>query len=401
MNMNVKIFTFGCKVNQYSSVLLVNNLIKNNVQVNSNNNPDYIVINMCALTQAAVKKVKKQIKSVKKDFPLTPVILTGCIEDEDKYDVDFIFKIGERNKIYNLFNINTFSEYIYTYPGQTRAFLMIQEGCQNFCSYCIVPYLRNQLYSKPFNIIKKELDELADSGYKEVVLTGTHINKYEYENFKLKDVISLVEQNRKIKRFRISSIEPDGVDEEFIQIIKKSKKFCPHLHLSVQSASDNVLEKMNRNYRISDVEKIIFKLRTLKNFEWSADFITGFPGETIGDFKKTLSFVKKHQPLLLHVFSFSKRKKTKAFGMKETVSKKEKKRRSKILKRAGSFSRNRVIKKYINKKLILLAEKNNTGYTQNYIKLETQKNINSGDFYEIKINDDLSLKEIIKIKKEL
>jgi threonylcarbamoyladenosine tRNA methylthiotransferase MtaB len=247
------------------------------------------------------------------------------------------------------------------------------------------------MYSKPVEIFKKEIRMLAETGYKEIVLTGTHINKYFYKGNTLKDLIDIIENENGIQRFRISSIEPNEIDDEFVRIISQSKKFCSHLHLSIQSASNNILAKMERNYTIDKVIDIIERFRNIRNFEWSSDFIVGFPGETENDLNQTIEFIKKFKPVFLHIFPFSKRKGTKAYSFKEVLTNKEKKEIASKVRDIEKEVQISVFSKYVGKSLNVLVEKEEdgyyTGYSENYIKvfIKMNSNIKTGKIHCIKI----------------
>lgn len=390
MSISFNIFTFGCKVNQYNSELIRSNLIqKGNYQ--KVDNPDFLIINMCSLTQNAVKKTRLLLNRLKRENPLSRIILTGCIEDDLQLPVDYQVHVREKEKIYDIFDISQPLEYLKDFSGHNRAFVMVQEGCRNFCTYCIVPYMRSVMYSKPVEIFKKEIKMLAESGYKEIVLTGTHINKYFYEDNTLKDLIDIIEKQEGIQRFRISSIEPNEIDDEFVSIISQSKKFCSHLHLSIQSASNDILEKMERNYTIDKVADIIERFRNVSNFEWSSDFIVGFPGETEKDLNQTIEFIKKYKPVFLHIFPFSKRKGTKAYSFKEVLTNKEKKEIASQVRDIEKEVQRSVFSKYVGKTLNVLVEKEEdgyyTGYSENYIKvfIKMNSNIKTGKIHFIKI----------------
>ncbi|MCK9225065.1 MAG: MiaB/RimO family radical SAM methylthiotransferase [Candidatus Muirbacterium halophilum] len=392
MSLSFNIFTFGCKVNQYDSQLIRSNLIEKGNFIKTDN-PDFIIVNMCSLTQNAVRKTRLLLNRVKRENPDSKIILTGCIEDDVVLDVDYKVHVREKEKIYDIFDISIPLEYLKDFSGHSRAFVMIQEGCKNFCTYCIVPFMRNIMYSKPVEVFKKEINLLAKSGFKEIVLTGTHINRYNYKENTLKDLVDIIEKQPGIERFRISSIEPNEIDDDFIKIISESKKFCSHLHLSIQSASNLILEKMERNYSIKKVVDIINKLKNIPNFEWSSDFIVGFPGELEQDFNETVEFIKKYKPVFLHVFPFSKRKGTKAFLMKENLTNKDKKNKAALLREAQKEVQKSVWQKYIGKTLNILVEKEEdgyyTGYSENYIKvfIKNDKIIKKENIYFVKIID--------------
>ncbi|MFA7577904.1 MAG: tRNA (N(6)-L-threonylcarbamoyladenosine(37)-C(2))-methylthiotransferase MtaB [Candidatus Muiribacteriota bacterium] len=372
MNIKVRIYTFGCKVNQYNSALIQSNLEENNI-LTVQTDPDYIIINMCSLTENAVRKTRLLLNRIKREYEGIPVILTGCIEDHNDFDVDYVVHAREKEKIYEIFGIEKFTSEIKKFQGRTRAFIMIQEGCDNFCSYCIVPFLRNRIESKNIEDVKREIENISKSGFKEIVLTGTHINRYNSDGKTLKNIVEIINKTTEIERFRISSIEPDDFDEEFFETIQSSPKFCPHLHLSIQSGSDKILKLMKRKYNSQFAGNLITKLNKIENFEWTGDIITGFPGEEQAEYQETLNFIKKYKPVSLHVFPFSARKKTEAWDMENKIPVNVRKDRAAELRELVNEIKIQKLKEYKGKILEVLFENSRdgyyNGYSENYIKV--------------------------------
>lgn len=377
MNIKVRIYTFGCKVNQYNSALIQSNLEENNI-LTVQTDPDYIIINMCSLTENAVRKTRLLLNRIKREYEGIPVILTGCIEDHNDFDVDYVVHAREKEKIYEIFGIEKFTSEIRKFQGRTRAFIMIQEGCDNFCSYCIVPFLRNRIESKNIEDVKREIENISKSGFKEIVLTGTHINRYNSDGKTLKNIVEIINKTTEIERFRISSIEPDDFDEEFFETIQSSPKFCPHLHLSIQSGSDKILKLMKRKYNSQFAGNLITKLNKIENFEWTGDIITGFPGEEQAEYQETLNFIKKYKPVSLHVFPFSARKKTEAWDMENKIPVNVRKDRAAELRELVNEIKIQKLKEYKGKILEVLFENSRdgyyNGYSENYIKVCVKNN---------------------------
>ncbi len=377
MNIKVRIYTFGCKVNQYNSALIQSNLEENNI-LTVQTDPDYIIINMCSLTENAVRKTRLLLNRIKREYEGIPVILTGCIEDHNDFDVDYVVHAREKEKIYEIFGIEKFTSEIKKFQGRTRAFIMIQEGCDNFCSYCIVPFLRNRIESKNIEDVKREIENISKSGFKEIVLTGTHINRYNSDGKTLKNIVEIINKTTEIERFRISSIEPDDFDEEFFETIQSSPKFCPHLHLSIQSGSDKILKLMKRKYNSQFAGNLITKLNKIENFEWTGDIITGFPGEEQAEYQETLNFIKKYKPVSLHVFPFSARKKTEAWDMENKIPVNVRKDRAAELRELVNEIKIQKLKEYKGKILEVLFENYRdgyyNGYSENYIKVCVKNN---------------------------
>ncbi|MFW5782493.1 MAG: MiaB/RimO family radical SAM methylthiotransferase [Candidatus Muiribacteriaceae bacterium] len=392
-----RIINFGCKVNQYNGAAIEANLRRAGLY--KSENADVIIINMCSLTSNAVRKARLLLNRVKRENQGSTIILTGCIEKHNSFEVHAKIHTRDREEIYHFLGISEFTEVADSIPGHTRSFVLIQEGCREFCTYCIVPYMRDYSYSKPFDVIKEEISSLAEKGVKEIVLTGTHINDYNFNSHTLKEIIHFIDSESEIKRFRISSIEPQDISGDLINTLKNSGKFCPHLHISVQSGSDTVLKRMNRKYNSSCISDLIERLRSIPYFEWSGDLIVGFPGETDDEFSDSVELIKKELPVSLHVFPFSARKGTEAYQMSGKISGDVIKRRAFIMRKLAEEVGLKVRRRYIGKTLRVLLEKEEngiyTGYSQNYIKTDINKSEDSvlNEIRDVSITDaDKNLK---------
>jgi threonylcarbamoyladenosine tRNA methylthiotransferase MtaB len=253
--------------------------------------------------------------------------------------------------------------------------IKIQSGCLNYCSYCIVPLVRKRIVNRPSQDIIYEILRRQKQGFKEVVLVGTNISTYFCPNSKitLTGLLEKILVETSIERIRLSSFWPTHLEKKLINLIAEQPRLCNHLHLSIQSASNSVLKQMNRNYTEEDLDKIISQLKKNKDLNLSADFIVGFPGETNLDFKKTKKLVKRAKFLKIHVFRFSKRPGTKAEQMKESISEKEKQKRSKALITVGDKISRKRRKYFINQSRMVLFENKRQGYwqgfTENYLKV--------------------------------
>lgn len=415
----------GCKVNSYELEKVKQILIKNGfVEVPYDSPSDIYIINTCTVTHIADKKSRQMLHRAKKLNPKSIVIAMGCFVDnlkekddsidiyignKDKLRVNEIIEDYVNNNNYQFcsdiinnvdkevdkvnYNNNTTEE-----NNKIRKFLKIQDGCSQFCSYCIIPYVRNNLKSKRINDIIAEVEDMASSGAREIVLTGIHLSSYsldfynkKYEDFgaidivrqNLIQVIDSISQIQNIYRIRLSSLEPRLIDHSFITAIKSikySEKFCPEFHLSLQSGSDKILKKMNRHYTTMQYEEACNVIR--KEFDdalISTDIIVGFPYETNNDFIDSLNFVKKMNIYNPHIFKYSNRKGTVASKMQYQVNDEVKNERSDLFIKETNKISEKIRMTYLNKNVEVLVEEIITndnkfylsGFTKNYIKVLT------------------------------
>lgn len=409
--MKVAFHTLGCKVNQYETeALCIKFRDRGYDVVGETDYADVYVINTCTVTGLADRKSRQYIRKMKKKNPDAIVAVTGCYaqispdEVQAVEGVDIVSGTNEKNKIIDYIEdflkdrmpqmhvlpyeeLNTYEEtgLVTATETRTRAYIKIQEGCNRFCTYCVIPYARGAVRSRAVADIINEARGLLDQGFKEIVLTGINAALYGTEpGFEKSDdglygiEWIIMELNRLPGEFRIrlSSLEPAVVNAEYVQKLLKYEKLCPHLHLSAQSGSDAILKAMNRPYNREEYLDIV---KVLKEFDpdygLTTDIITGFPGETEKDFADSLSLVKEAGFCKVHVFKYSKRPMTKAATMKDQISPPVKKKRSQILMEAGEkasqgfFEANRgkvrtvLIEEYLEELGCL------TGYTDNYIRV--------------------------------
>lgn len=406
----VKFSTLGCKVNQYETEAMAELFVKNGYEITEDYNCDVFVLNTCTVTNLSDRKSRQQISKIRSENSDAIIAVVGCYsqvspdEIENIEGVNVILGTKYRkeivelcelakssnkiiNKVENIGKNREFEELtINTEHSMTRAYIKIQEGCSQFCSYCIIPYARGPIRSRNIRDIVLEAKRLADNGFKEIVLTGIHVASYgkdlENDDIGLIDVIEDIGQIDKIKRIRLSSLEPRIVDKQFLDRLSKVEQFCDHFHLSLQSGSDSILQSMNRKYDTDLYEKTINLIREYyPNAAITTDIIVGFPGETDEDFEKTLNFVDKIQFSKIHVFKYSNRKGTVANKMKNQVSGVVKKERSKLLIEKSKYYTDKFLDNMLNQPIKVLFESKNDdgyikGYTTNYIRVKREYNPN-------------------------
>lgn len=399
----VAFYTLGCKVNQYDTEAMIELFEKNNYEIVENNEKaDVYVINTCTVTNLGDRKSRQFIRRSKKKNQSSIIVVVGCYAQTASEEVmaiegvNLVLGTNERNKIVELVEsinkdekinyvddimaVKEFEELsIEKVKGKTRAFLKIQEGCNQYCTYCIIPYARGSIRSrKPENIIS-EVKRLSKNGFKEIVLTGIHIASYgkDLENAHLLDVLKEVHSVDGIERIRLSSVEPTLLTDDFIREIKALPKFCPHLHISLQSGCDETLKRMNRKYSTEQFRKIVENLRhEMPNIAITTDIIVGFPGESDDEFQTTYNFVKEMAFSQIHVFKYSPRKGTPAAKFEDQVKGDVKSSRSEKMIKLGNELMNLYMNNFIDKEVEVLFENHYDsdknileGLTPNYIRV--------------------------------
>ena len=425
-NKKVAFYTLGCKVNQYETNGMIQEFLKKGYQIEEfNKTADIYIINTCTVTNMSDRKSRQMLRQAKKNNPNSFVVACGCYvqvakEEVEKIpEIDFVIGTNEKNRIVELIeeklndNINPdiddvmgLQEYSdfgnVTYTEKTRAVIKVQDGCDRFCSYCIIPYARGRVRSRlPQNIIE-EVEKIASNGIKEVVITGIHIASYgkDFKNgYGLIDLLEEINKIEKIKRIRLGSIEPLLITEEFIERIKKLEKVCHHFHLSLQSGCTKTLKRMNRRYTAEEFEVITIRLRNIyDDVMLTTDVIVGFPGETDEEFNKTYEFLKRIKFYKMHIFKYSPRKGTKAAIMDNQVSGEVKEKRSNLLLELSDENEKEYLKGLIGQNLEVLFEEKEgefyKGHTQNYIEVKCKsiENLeNKLAFVKIKDMENVSL----------
>mgnify|MGYP004511551673 FL=1 len=411
--MKCAVITLGCKVNAYESEYIKENFRNNGYLIVSvDDKPDVVVINTCTVTNQSDAKSRHMIRLAKKKNNDAIIVVCGCASEHHKdniVDTDIDILIGNyyKSKIVEYVDqfkkdhkkINTFVNMrkvkfedmkINNFLNKTRAFVKIQDGCNNFCSYCIIPYMRGTIRSKDIFVCYEEIKELVDNGYQEVVLTGIHTGSYgTLEDYDLVDLIRRISTLDKLKRIRISSIEITELDDKFMEELRVNKKICNHLHIPIQSGSDHILKLMNRKYNVSEFINIIDKIRSIRpDINITTDLIVGFPHETDEDFNETISNLKKIGFSKIHTFPYSKRDNTPAANMEQVKDSIKKERVDVILKLSDELE-NIYYSKFLDKDIEVLVEESykdkSIGHTDNYLKVIINKEIPHNTFCKVKV----------------
>lgn len=398
----VAFITLGCKVNQYETNAMSQKLIEEGYKiVEHTQKADIYIINTCTVTNMSDRKSRQMIRRAKEINPEAIIIAVGCyvqvakkeienikeidlaLGNEEKVDiVKYCNEIIQKNKkeeIADVMQSRKFAEFGETsYTEKTRAVIKVQDGCDRFCSYCIIPYARGRVRSREPEHIIKEIKQIANEGIKEVVITGIHIASYGKDfkkDYKLIDLLEEINKIDGIERIRLGSIEPLLITEEFVQRLVKLEKICEQFHLSLQSGCDETLKRMNRRYTTQQFEEIVKRLRkAYDNVNLTTDIIVGFPGETEEEFAKTYKFLKKIKFYKMHIFKYSPRKGTRAEQMPQQIEPQLKEERSKKLIELSDKNEKEYNSEYVGKRVEVLWEEQKNeiykGHTKNYVLVE-------------------------------
>lgn len=429
--MKVCFYTLGCKVNQYETQAMTE-ILKNEGYEVVSENADIYVINSCTVTAEANKKTRQAVRRFKRNNPDSIVVLTGCMpqaypeEALSLTEADIV--LGNRSNAFLPRAIEQFlkngirifgtqqhakgdpyyNTNISTFDGRTRADIKIQDGCNRFCTYCIIPTSRGRVRSKPLAEIEKEVSLIAENGYEEVVLVGINLSSYGQDiDSSFPEAVEAVCKNKKIKRVRLGSLEPDHLTDEVIDRLSKCEKLCPQFHISLQSGCDKTLHDMHRHYTAQEYFELCCKLReSFEGCTLTTDVMVGFPMETDEDFEESLSFVRKVGFEKVHVFPYSARPGTKAAEYKPQVEKCVKEKRAAIMIEETDKIRREFFASQVGKTVNVLFESREKdgligGYTENYtpVKVEADESVYN-EIKKVKItavsDDDFCLGEIIQ-----
>lgn len=407
--MKFNIVTFGCKVNQYESNMMKERMLSSNFfYVENISEANIIVVNTCSVTNVADKKCLKMIRRIKREYPNSILVVAGCSSQNkqeiyENLDIDILIGNKDKSKIDILLKeyIKTHKKYVKFYNDRKldfedmlisdynhiRAFIKIEDGCDNFCSYCIIPYVRGSVRSKNFETVIKEAKLLTQKGHKEIVLTGIHTGHYMDNDYDLTDLINELSKIEDLLRIRISSIEITELNDKFLNMLSTNKKVCDHLHIPLQAGSDEILKKMNRKYDLKYYEEKIKKIRMIRpDISITTDIIVGFPYETDKLFNETLEFSRKMNFSKIHVFPYSIRLGTSAANMPNQVDESIKKERVKKLMDLSETMEKEYYNKFVGKELDILVEEcdNNVsiGHSSNYLMIRLNEKLEVGQIYK-------------------
>ena len=405
--MKIAFYTLGCKVNQYETQLMSEVLMSQGyVRVGLDDNPDVVIVNSCTVTSESDRKSRNVINKIRRNNPDCIIVLTGCMpqaapdkaEELTGADIilgntdhqsinQYILKfINDRCRIVDIKSHKTGEKFekssgIDNFDEHTRAFVKIEDGCNRFCSYCIIPYARGRVRSKPIEDITAEVQKLCEHGYKEIVLVGINLSAYgEDLGINLCDAVEAIDRLGYNVRIRLGSLEADLLTPEIIDRLAKVKNLCPHFHLSLQSGCSKTLKMMNRKYDAEDFRLLVDSIRKgFDNSSVTTDIIVGFAGETEEDFEDSLEFVKSIGFARSHVFPYSVRRGTRAEKFDGQVTSKEKSRRSKIMIETCEKSEFDFLRSQIGKIENVLFERSNDsqtyGYSENYSEIKVAKDV--------------------------
>lgn len=431
MKKTVSFYTLGCKVNQYETNAMEQQFIKNNYEIVENTQKaDIYVINTCTVTNMAERKSRQMLRRVKEINPSAVLVVCGCYaqvaknELEQIPEIDIILGINEKNEIVQIVenyiekmaeqdkrsqeaeidDVSKQKEFLdfgdVTYTEKNRAVVKVQDGCNMFCSYCIIPYARGRIRSRKIESVVSEIEKIAKEGIKEVVITGIHVASYgkDFDNentskkIRLIDLLEAINKIDGIDRIRLSSLEPTIVDEEFATRLSKLDKICDHFHLSLQSGCDETLKRMNRKYTTQIYRDAVATLRKYyPEASFTTDVIVGFPGETDEEFAKTYEFLKEIDFYRLHVFKYSPRRGTVAEKMPNQIDGNKKEERSDKLIELSNSTENKHNQSYIGKTVKVLFEEFEDGFfkghTTNYMMVKVAGEEEQSDKFVNKILD--------------
>lgn len=402
--MKAAFYTLGCKVNQYETEYMAEILKNAGMQIVSHNDDaDYYIINSCTVTATADQKARQNVRKFKRQHPNSVVILTGCMpqafpeQASALNEADIVLSNKSNDDILDLINRYNVSHNrivkidkhqkgdeftkcsIEHFSERIRAFVKIEDGCDRFCSYCIIPMSRGRVRSKSLEDLKNEIKMLGNNGIKEIVLVGINLSSYgKDEDFNIVDAVRICNEDKNIRRVRLGSLEPDHITDEVIEGFAKYEKFCPQFHISLQSGCDKTLKDMNRHYTADEYRQLCKKLRaTFDDATITTDIMVGFNDETEEDFNTSLQFAKEIGFEKVHTFPYSERQGTVASRKGDNVPKQEKERRASVMIEETNKIRHEYFNKLIGAKEVVLFENNlggNTyqGYTKNYVPVRME-----------------------------
>ena len=424
--MKVKAITLGCKVNTYESEYILSCFKDKGYEI-TNDVADIYIVNTCSVTNTSDAKSRKVIHRLVRENKSSVIVVMGCMIEANKDikldGVSIIIGNKDKNKVVELVEAyvkdreqkrllyddfdSTFEDmFITNMASRHRAFVKIEDGCENFCSYCIIPYTRGRVRSKNPDTVIKEITSLVKNGYKEVVLTGIHTGHYGSDiETSFPELLKRIVKIEGLERLRISSIEITELNDEFLNVLKNNPVIVSHLHIPLQAGSDKILALMNRKYLTPYFLDKVEKIREIRpDISLTTDVIVGFPGETEEDFLDTINFCKKIKFTKIHVFPYSRRKGTKADLMDEQIPENIKKERVKRLIEVSNNLEQQYLDSFISKTVLVLIEENKDGYsighTGNYLKVKIPGAIKANEIVSVKIKKIENLELVGEYEKD-
>lgn len=424
--MKFHIITLGCKVNTYESEAIKEDLLQHQyIYEEEEAKADILIINTCSVTNMADNKSKKMVRHANRLNKI--IVVCGCSSENNQKEyqdmgIDILIGNRDKSKIYELIenyrreqkkhtqfyttdNLSYENMQVVHFNSHTRAFVKIEDGCNNYCSYCIIPYVRGNVRSKDFLKTIEEIKTLVKNGHKEVVLTGILTGSYHSNGKTLADLIEEISKIEDLKRIRISSIEVTELNEEMLQVIKNNPKVVGHFHIPLQAGSDPILKRMNRKYDLNYFKNKIKEIRKIKpDVSITTDVIIGHPYETDALFAETIKTCREINFSKIHVFPYSKRDGTPSSRMPEQVSDIDKKLRSRALNKVSKELESAFYKAHINQEVEVLIEEvkkeESIGFTANYLKVKIEKKLEPNTFYKVKLieyKDNVLIGECIEV----
>lgn len=390
-----KIVTLGCRTNQYESQGYTDQLKAMGYTAAGDDEPaELCIVNTCTVTEGADSSSRHQIRQLARNNPGAKIVVTGCLAERKP---DELMKIGgvslvvsnkDKEKLLSqVFPEEDVPEFsIKHFEAHTRAFVKVQDGCNSFCTYCIIPYVRGRSRSRPMDDILKEVRGLVDNGYKEVVITGINVGDFEEGQHRLADLVRAIDQVEGLKRVRVSSIDPDEVDDNLADAILNGKNTCPSMHIVLQSGSNVILKRMNRKYTREIFIETVEKLKAARpDFTFTTDIIVGFPGESERDFEDTLEMMDKVRFAKVHMFPYSPRERTRAAlypnRVPEGVVQERKQRLLRLAEKHAFELRGR----YVGQKRKVLFEESCQGHTDNFLAVKVDTHVKANELLEVEL----------------
>ena len=414
--MKFAFYTLGCKVNQYESGAMTQELERRGFTcVSPDDEADIYIINSCSVTAESDRKTRQAVRRFRRNHPGSIIVLTGCMVQaipetgEDLPEADIVMGnktnsdiyalimqfISNRSRVFAVEPHKIGEKYsglaVTDYRDKTRAVIKIEDGCNRFCSYCIIPYARGRVRSKPLEDIDSETRELAKNGFREIVAVGINLSAYGSDTGSdIVEAVRTIASVDGIERVRLGSLEPDHITEKVINGLSQIEKFCPQFHISLQSGCDKTLKKMNRHYSSVEYEDLCSRLREVfPDVNITTDVMVGFPGESQSDFDVSLSFVKKTGFEKVHVFPYSRRPGTPAARMEGQISNQEKQRRAEIMMSECEKIRLKYLESQTGRILEIIPEENHSGiikgYTANYTPVIVHGECKFGEPVKVRI----------------